>query len=52
MSQPTFIPAAVMVARGTHRERTEARVSRCTDCGQWTWDGFCTLHPIARQDTY
>lgn len=32
--------------------RPEAKVSRCTVCGQWTWEGRCTLHPTARQDVY
>lgn len=30
----------------------DARLSRCRECGQWTWDGRCTLHPEADHDDY
>lgn len=28
-------------------DKREAKLSRCGVCGQWTWDGVCTLHPDA-----
>lgn len=46
-----FIPATDYVRRMRHHP-DEARVSRCTSCGQWTWDRVCPLHPTARQETY
>lgn len=45
-----YIPAADYVAR--MRASGDDRVSRCTACGQWTWDGSCTVHPDAPQDRY
>lgn len=39
-------------ARYLARRDGLAEVSRCTQCGQWTWQGRCTLHPDAPQDTY
>ena len=47
-----FIPAADYVARMRAEVPDVARVARCTSCGQWTWDGVCSLHPDAPQDRY
>lgn len=58
MTRPVFIPAADYVARmragaeGRHAANPAAVVSRCTQCGQWTWEGSCTLHPDATQEDY
>lgn len=47
-----YIPASDYVARMRAAEREDAKVSRCSACGQWSWGGDCTLHPAARQDRY
>ncbi len=56
MTDPRFIPAAYYLARQRMRKRTalrqQSRISRCGECGQWAWDGVCTLHPGAEQATY
>ena len=59
---PPFIPAAQYLATRTdlarrrrarlEQLREQARLARCESCGQWTWDGVCTLHPDATQATY
>lgn len=46
-----YMPAIDYVRRMRHQP-DEARVSRCTSCGQWTWDGVCRLHPTERQEIY
>lgn len=55
-TRPPFIPAAHYMARQRLRNRRAlgvlAKVSRCGQCGQWTWDGVCTLHPDAAADAY
>lgn len=52
-AEARYIPAADYVARMRAASIPEtARVARCTSCGQWTWDGSCSLHPDARQDIY
>ena len=34
------------------RAAPDADVSRCGRCGQWTWQGRCSLHPEGPHDDY
>lgn len=58
MTTPRYIPAAEYLARRRTSnlpeppENPEARVSRCGECGAWTWDTLCRLHPTADRATY